>query len=179
MKIIFKLTDEDFNLDIKPFDNPRCRMGARGIVLNDEGKIAVLNKSKKNEFKLIGGGIENNEDPEVAFKREVLEEAGCEVEIDELLGIVIEEKSQDNFKQTSYVFLSHVTNDTKELHLTKKEIEEGSKLLWMDIDDALNSIKNSENNLVSSKYENVYHTKFIVRRDYKILKYYKTYKKLH
>ncbi len=173
MHCIRILTDEDFGLAIKEFINPKKRSGARGIILNEEGKVAILNKSNKNEFKLIGGGIEENEDPQLAFKREALEECGCEVEIDDFLGIIKEEKSQSNFIQTSYVYLAHVTKDTKELHLTTKEIDEGAKLLWLDIDEAIKQIKDCEQKLVSSKYEDVYFTKFIVRRDYFILDYYK------
>ncbi len=172
MKCIKTITDEDFDLEIKNFDNPRTRLGARGIVFNDKKEIAILNKSNKNEYKLVGGGIEKNEDPTIAFKREVLEESGCKVEIDDCLGIIKEEKSQDNFIQTSYVYVAHVIEDTKELNLTTKEIDEGSKLLWLKIEDAINIIKDCENKLIPSKYENVYHTKFIVRRDYTILKYY-------
>lgn len=172
MKCIKTITDEDFDLEIKNFDNPRTRLGARGIVFNDKKEIAILNKSNKNEYKLVGGGIEENEDPTIAFKREVLEESGCKVEIDDCLGIIKEEKSQDNFIQTSYVYVAHVIEDTKELNLTTKEIDEGSKLLWLKIEDAINIIKDCENKLIPSKYENVYHTKFIVRRDYTILKYY-------
>ena len=59
----------------------------------------------------------------------------------------------------------------RNFNFTQKETDEGSKLLWLDISDALKLIKESENKLVSSKYESVYHTKFIVRRDYEILKY--------
>lgn len=172
MKCIGKLTDEDFGLKVIPFDNPRHRYGARGIVFNEDNKIAILNKSLKNEYKLVGGGIKEDEDPTKAFKREVLEEAGCVVEIDDCLGTFEELKSQDNFKQTSYIYVAHVTEDRKELNLTQKEIDEGSKLLWLDIEDAMEFIKESEDKLVASDYENVYHTKFIVRRDYAILKYY-------
>lgn len=76
MICIKKITDEDFGLNSIPFDNPRKRLGARGIVFNNEGKIAILNKTLKNEYKLVGGGIDENEDPTIAFKREVMEEAG-------------------------------------------------------------------------------------------------------
>lgn len=175
MKCIKTLTDLDFNLEIKEFNNPRIRYGARGIVFNENNEIAILNKSNKNEYKLVGGGIEESEDPTVAFKREVLEEAGCKIEIEDCLGIIKEEKSQDNFIQTSYVYVARVIEDTKELNLTQKEIEEGSKLLWLNIDDAIKMIKECEDKLVASKYENVYHTKFIVRRDYTILSYYKNH----
>ncbi|MDO5556460.1 MAG: NUDIX domain-containing protein [Clostridia bacterium] len=173
MYCIKTLIDEDFNLKSIPMDNPRIRLGARGIVLNDKNEIAILNKINKNEYKLIGGGIEDNEEPEQAFKREVLEESGCEIEIAKCLGTIEELKSQDNFKQTSFVYVGKVINDTKKLHLTNKEQEEGSKLLWMKLDQAIEAIKDSEKKLIASKYESVYHTKFIVRRDYEILKYYK------
>lgn len=61
--------------------NPVIRNGARGIVIRQDGKIAIFYKSNKKQYKLPGGGIENNETPEIAFKREVLEETGCNVEI--------------------------------------------------------------------------------------------------
>lgn len=171
MKCIVDIRDEDFGITSIKMKNPRHRLGARGLVFKGE-KVAILNKQSKNEYKLIGGGIEKDEDPATAFQREVLEETGCQIEIVNFLGITEEYKSQDNFRQTSYVYVANVINDTGNFNFTQKEMDEGSKLLWLDINDALKLIKESENKLVSSKYESVYHTKFIVRRDYEILKYY-------
>lgn len=64
-------------------NNSRLRLGVRGIAIREDGKIAIFNKSNKNEYKLPGGGLEGEgeEEPEEAFKREVLEEIGCEIEI--------------------------------------------------------------------------------------------------
>lgn len=64
-------------------NNSRLRLGARGIAIREDEKIAIFNKSNKNEYKLPGGGLEGEgeEEPEEAFKREVLEEIGCEIEI--------------------------------------------------------------------------------------------------
>ena len=64
-------------------NNSRLRWGARGRAIREDGKIAIFNKSNKNEYKLPGGGLEGEgeEEPEEAFKREVLEEIGCEIEI--------------------------------------------------------------------------------------------------
>ena len=42
MKCIKIIKDEDFDIVSKSFNNPRVRIGARGIVLNSEGKIAIL-----------------------------------------------------------------------------------------------------------------------------------------
>ena len=176
MNYIKVITDEDFGIESNEFNDPRTRLGARGIVFNNN-KIAILHKQLKNEYKLVGGGIDENEDPEVAFRREVQEEAGCAIEITKCLGMIKEEKSQDNFIQTSYVYIANVTNDNGNINYTEKELGEGSKLLWLDIDEAMKLIKESENKLKPSKFDgelSIYHTKFIVRRDYEILKYYKS-----
>ncbi len=178
MKCIKVITDEDFNIESKQLENPRTRLAARGIVFNSDNKIAILFKEYKNEYKLVGGGIDENEDPTMAFKREVLEETGCKIDIDDCLGIIEEIKSQDNFKQTSYIYVSHVLEDLGQTNLTEQEKGEGAKLLWLDLDDAMKKIEDSENKLLASKYDgemSIYHTKFIVRRDYHILKYYKNH----
>ena len=172
MKCIKVLKDEDFNLESKEFNNPRIRYGARGIVINNKGQIAIFNKSNKNEFKLPGGGIDKGEDIKEAFKREVLEETGCKVEIIEELGTIEEHKTLDNFKQISYIFVSKVIENTYKQSLTKKEQDEGAKLIWVDANEGLSLITNCINNLKESDYENLYHSKFIVTRDKIILEYY-------
>ena len=172
MSMLFKITDEDVGEVSKNMDNPRLRLGARGIVIREDGKIAIFNKSNKNEYKLPGGGIEDDENPEEAFKREVLEETGCKVEIIKELGTTEEYKSLDNFKQISYVFVGKVLEDTRQLNVTQKEKDEGAKLVWKTPENALKVIAESYDKLVASKYESVYHTRFIVLRDRKILEYY-------
>lgn len=172
METICKIVDSDISEKTLEMKNPRLRLAARGIVIREDGKIAVFNKSNKNEYKLPGGGIEGEEKPEIAFKREALEETGCEVEIIKELGITEEYKSLDNFKQISYVFVSKVIRDTKKLNVTDEEKEEGAKLLWETPQRALELITKCYNNLIASKYESVYSTKFIVLRDRKILEKY-------
>lgn len=178
MDCIKILTDEDFGLKSQSFDKPRVRLGARGIVLNDENQIAILYKEKKREYKLIGGGVEPQEEPMIAFQREVYEESGCEIKIVSHLGMIEEHKSLDNFKQISFVYVAKVINNSNITHFTEQEKKEGAKLLWLTLDNAIEQLKKSESYLLPSKYEgnmSVYHTKFIVRRDYEILKYFKEY----
>ena len=170
MKIVIR--DEDFNNKSIINSNPRIRIGARGIVIREDNKIAIFNKTLKNEYKLPGGGVDNNEDIKSAFKREVLEETGCEVKIIKKMGTVEENRTNDNFKQISHVFISRVIKDTKRLSLTKKENDEGGKLIGLDKNEALKLMKKSNDNVKASKYENLYHTKFIILRDIKILEEY-------
>lgn len=172
MNLICRIDDEELGENMREMKEPKMRYGARGIVIRNDGKIALFNKSNKNEYKLPGGGIEGNEEPKEAFKREVLEETGCVVEIIDELGITEEYKSKENFKQISYIFVGKVKEDTKELNVTKKEKDEGATLMWETPKRALDLITNCYDNLIASDYESVYFTKFVVLRDRKILEYY-------
>lgn len=170
--IINIVRDSDLGLEDKLLVNPIVRYASRGIVFNEAVEIAVFNKRNKNEYKLPGGGIESLEDSMTAFKREVLEETGCNVLISDYLGIIIEEKSLTNFKQISYVYVAKVTKNLNKLNLTLKEQEEGATLLWENINEALRLITNCKDELVGSKYDDLYKSLFMVERDKEILEYY-------
>ena len=172
MELICKITDEDIGEKSINMENPKLRLGARGIVIREDEKIAVFNKSNKNEYKLPGGGLEGEETPEEAFKREVLEETGCEVEIIQKLGTTEEYKSLNNFKQISYIFVGKVLKDNKQLNVTKKEKDEGAKLVWETPKRALELITKCYDKIIASKYSSIYSTKFVVLRDRKILEKY-------
>ena len=47
--LICKISDSDIGYEYSELNNPKLRMAARGIVIRNDGKIAVFNKSKKNE----------------------------------------------------------------------------------------------------------------------------------
>ena len=179
MNLIARITDEDIGEVAvnTESEKSKIRRGARGIVVRDDGKIAVFNKANKNEYKLPGGGLEGNETPEEAFKREVLEETGCEVEIIDNLGITEEYKSFNDFRQTSYVFVGKVLVDTKKLDVTEKEKNEGARLILEEPEESLALITKCIEEIVPSEYSSVYSTKFVVLRDRKILeKYIELYK---
>jgi ADP-ribose pyrophosphatase YjhB (NUDIX family) len=52
-----------------------------GLILNEQRKILLVYHNKLNVWLYPGGHIEENETPEEALKREVLEETGLEIEI--------------------------------------------------------------------------------------------------
>ena len=54
---------------------------ASALILNEESKILLLYHKKLNVWLYPGGHIENNETPDEAVIREVLEETGLEVKI--------------------------------------------------------------------------------------------------
>ena len=164
------ITDADFGLQDTPLDNPRTRFGARGIIQNDEGKIAVFNKQVKNEYKLPGGGIDEGEDPYVAFEREAIEETGCTLKGIQILGEIEERQGKENFLQKSFIFISKVKENLGTLLLTEKEKEEGAILHWLEPKEALAIMEGCIDDLHASSYDNVYRSKFMVKRDIEILK---------
>ena len=172
-KIVIK--DSDVGYDTPECEFERRRTASRGIVTKGD-KIALLYQTKRNEYKLPGGGVENNEDPTETFLREILEETGCKVEIIKQLGTTEEFKYQSKFYQLSNVFLSKFIEDTHTLHLTDEEIEESSEPVWVTLDEAINLISKSFNYLISSteeKHKYFYSTKFMLKRDLEILLNYK------
>lgn len=175
---IIKDSDLGIGLKDKPLNNPITRYASRGILLNQEGKIGLFHKALKHEYKLPGGGMDGD-DPVTAFKREMMEETGCEVEIIQKLGTIEEHKGQTNFKQISHVYVARVTKDTHTLHLTEKEKAEGAEFLWATLDEAITLIHDSFDKLVASSAkvkngaESVYMTQFVIKRDEAILQYYK------
>ena len=167
-EVIDNSIDEFINWKPETLDSDSCNFKALKLYQS----LLSLNKANKNEYKLPGGGLEDNEEEEEAFKREVLEETGCVVEIIKKLGTAEEYKNKINYKQISHVFVGKVIEDTKHLNVTKKEKDEGARLLWETPSKALELITNCYDKLIGSNYESVYVTKFIVLRDHKILEYY-------
>lgn len=167
------ITDKDFWIVEKKHNNPPViRFWARWIVVNNAWKIAIINKIKKKEYKLPGGGIDEGEEPKLAFIRECREELGCDIELLDDLGTIEEYKSQENFKQISFVFIAKQGMVYWVPSFTKQEQDEGAQFLWLDPQEALKQMKESLTSLESSDYDSIYRTQFMVARDIKILESY-------
>lgn len=172
MELIAKITDEDIGEKMVEMNNPFHRKASRGIVLDSEDNMAVFYKKNKNQYKLPGGGLEDNETFEEAFIREVKEEVGCEVKITGCLGYIEEYKTKSNYVQTSYIFVGKIINKLENLELTKMEQDEGGERLWMKPEQTLMKMKENYNKLKASEYTNLYSTKIVAKRDIKILETY-------
>lgn len=163
--LIREISDTDFDprYQMSSLDKYSVRKASRGILISN-GKIALLNVTKFNYHKLPGGGVENDESIEKAFKREVLEETGCECEIVDQLGIVIEWRDQFKLLQISYVFLAKAIGEIGQSKFEPGEINEGFELKWVPFEKIKKILKNDN----PTNYEG----KFITIRDKGIVEFY-------
>ena len=65
------------------------RVAAYAVIVDDEDRVLLARwtEGRRVSWTMPGGGLEDGEDPQVAARREVLEETGYKVVIDDLLGI--------------------------------------------------------------------------------------------
>lgn len=165
-QVILEIKDSDLGIqqDLNVAIDYVSRKAARGIVLK-EGKIALMHVSKLGFYKLPGGGVENGEDAEQAFVREIKEEVGVNCTITSYLGSIVEYREQFQLIQTNYVYVSDFVNDLANNNLTEEEKENGFNIIWTTLEEAINYLKQSD----QSDYE----SKFIIKRDLAILHAYK------
>ncbi len=85
-------------LDSKNFRNIKK---VRCIAYNDDGKICLVSNGMRGNWMLPGGTVEKNENPILALRRELLEEADIEIRNYKLIGF-LEMKSVNNV--TKYIW---------------------------------------------------------------------------
>lgn len=130
------------------FDNNgeknKYRKAVRAVVFDNENKVAILNVKKYNYYKLPGGGIENGESMEEALKRECLEEIGCNIEVLEEVGRVLEHRNKIETDQESFCYTAKLVGEKGNPSFVGYEIDDGFEPLWVDIDQAIKLVENSE-----------------------------------
>lgn len=106
------------------------RPTAKGIVIDADGKIALLWHPTENYGLFPGGGIERGESKEQAFLRECKEEIGCDVQILSVVGCAIQFRAKDKRKYVVYFFVAKVVG-AKGSPTTIQENELGVTVKWM------------------------------------------------
>jgi 8-oxo-dGTP diphosphatase len=124
------------------------REAARAVLFDQDNQVALVHAPNKNYYKLPGGGVEEDESVEQALKREVLEEAGCEIEVIGEVGQIVEHRDYCDLRQASYCFLARVVGEKGETNFTQKEKERGFKLIWVDLNEAIHLVKGHQPELL-------------------------------
>ncbi len=154
MKLICEITNKEVG-EVSEVSNKPCldRHAARAILIDEDKKVAIIEAKNIKIHKILGGGIEEGEDIELALEREIMEESGCKGEVFEEVGTIIEHRTNRNFKQTNYCYLAKLVGEKGTPTFTDKEIEEGFKLVWIDLDDAIKRFEMDDPDQYSAKFQ--------------------------
>lgn len=150
-KIIGELTDKSILGTDGASGNPP-RKKSRAILINSDGKIAIMYEKESRFYALPGGGIEYGEDEESALVREIAEETGCVCDSIEPLGIVHENRFHADTTHVSYFFVVHTKTHEAIPYLTEEEVALGTTLKWCSIDEALQLIQKNEINTKQKRF---------------------------
>lgn len=112
------------------------RESARAVLLDDQGRMALLKVGNKSYHKLPGGGLDGD-DMLVGLSRECLEEVGCDITVTAKLGMVVEYRKIFGLKQISYCFLGNVKGPIAAPNFTESELANGFSLLWVPVTEAV------------------------------------------
>ncbi|MFG2750045.1 NUDIX hydrolase [Streptomyces xanthophaeus] len=66
---------------------PLHSVSVAGAVLREDGRLLAIRRADNGTWELPGGVLELTESPEAGVRREVLEETGIEVQVQELTGV--------------------------------------------------------------------------------------------
>lgn len=80
------------------------RMGAGAIIVDDEGRVLLVNPTYKPEWEVPGGVVELGESPAQACRREIAEELGLDVQPGELLCVDYNRATADYVESLMFLF---------------------------------------------------------------------------
>ncbi|MGM0436130.1 MAG: NUDIX hydrolase [Bacillota bacterium] len=130
------------NLDDSTIPDGPVRKGARAvIVLND--KLVMLHLKTINLYTLPGGGIEPDETPEEALKREVMEETGYEV-IDAHETVILKEHFPDSIWHHHFFRVKVDETRHTALKLTEEEKALDSRVIMPTVEEAFRLLDTSK-----------------------------------
>lgn len=141
MKLLKTLNPQ--NATPEEFNKYATREASRAIVVDKDNNIAILHVTNEKYYKLPGGGIEKDEDKKVALNRECLEEIGCEIEVIDEVGSIVEHRKIFKLNQTSYCYLAKIKGEKGIPQFTQEELAEGFEQLWVPYDEALSLVSNN------------------------------------
>lgn len=157
-RAIQQLKAQDGSVNIKESEDKdsskKLKRNALAIIFNKDMDVLLLQRSDyeeqwmPNKIGLVGGGVEENEEPIDAVKREIKEEIGLEIE--KFIEKFVLQRNEDSVE---HMFIAKYLGDNNDVKLNKEHQDYG----WYSIDDIekLDTVPNLLNyvKIVLTKYE--------------------------
>ncbi|KOU84765.1 MULTISPECIES: NUDIX hydrolase [unclassified Streptomyces] len=104
---------------------PLHSVSVAGAVLREDGRLLAIRRADNGTWELPGGVLELTEAPEAGVRREVMEETGIEVQVQELTGV---------YKNTTRGIVALVFR-CKPSGGTERTSEESTAVAWLTPDE--------------------------------------------
>ena len=140
------------------------RYTAKGIILDQHKKIALVAKKGSGFYFLPGGGIEAGESAEQALKRESMEEIGGHIIIDRKFAVISEPRAKSAEIYETSCFIARLSGDAGEPDLTPEDSLLGMETLWIGRPEAMELLKKQAKK-INYKTDNYYNRRFNTVRD--------------
>jgi len=159
------LRDKDIFPDALDISNVvwKDRLTGKAVLFNEENKIALIGNKVNDFFLLPGGGIESTESIIEGVKRECQEETGCEIEIQNALGITEDFRARDGRHGISYGYSAKVISCGTAI-LTENEADIGTYVRWLSLPEAIELFSSQEKKVKAGEVK-FYNTCFNIIRD--------------
>ncbi|HEU4966104.1 MAG TPA: HAD-IA family hydrolase [Candidatus Saccharimonadales bacterium] len=141
-ELLATIYPEDVDPSVSGFayDTYTSRTAGRAIVF-DGDKVALIHVSKHGYYMLPGGGVEN-EDIRAALQREVLEETGLTVAVEQEIGKIETYFDRWQQKQTDTCYVAKKIGELDQTTLTDFEKQSGYEMIWArSLDEAIHLIQ--------------------------------------
>lgn len=150
------------------------RLTVKAIILDQNGKMALVGNKKNNFLQLPGGGVDNGESMEEGLVRECLEEVECFVEISSEVGYIDDYRSRDKKHNINYCYVVNVLEKKGMPLYTDNESRIGMYTKWVSVDEAFDIFHKQKKDLENGLVE-FYNTGFNISRDFLFLKEFMKY----
>ena len=152
MQRLFTIDLKDYDSNLEKFYRP----SVRGIILDPNGKVAMIYSEKYHFYKFPGGGIEGDETHLETLEREIKEETGMILKpesVREFGEVLLTQKMQKDGKdvilvQYNYYYLCETENEIGTQSLDDGEKELRFVLKFVPIDEAIRTNNNFQGETV-------------------------------
>lgn len=148
MQLLGSVLEEVETADWQSVNN--VRHGVFGLVLR-AGLVGVIHAEHEGHHELPGGLSEGRETPHAAFRREIREELGVEIDQPQALAVIREVWFSRRTETFSHLLIARAIGEPQARALTQKELARGLQIKWLPFPTAKELIRIERPALVSGR----------------------------